>query len=88
MDMKPFNSEFILEKINEYNEKISINEVENYKIVKRNIKDNEEGYLYNKNLNLDVEVPELLVNNESIMKINPKEIQSSYQIIKYHGFCH
>lgn len=81
--MKPFDIDFILEKVNEYNGKISTNEVGNYKIVKSDFNDSEEGYLYNKKLNIEIKVPELLVGDESIMKINPKEIQGAYESIKY-----
>lgn len=81
--MRPFNKDYILDKIEEYNEKISFNEVGNYKISKNQVKSINEGYLYKKNEEYNIDILELSINNESIMKIDPKEIQSTYQFIKY-----
>jgi hypothetical protein len=81
--MVPFHKGFVLSTIDEYTDKINENQVGDYLIKKvPYFKDKIEGYLYEKNENLDIEVIELLKGNETIMRLDPKDIQGSYQSIK------
>lgn len=81
--MIPFYNELIIEKINKYNLKIKEKQIGDYSIKKvPYFKDKILGYLYEKNETLDIEVLELIKGNEVLMRIDPKEIQGSFEIIK------
>lgn len=81
--MEPFHKEFIDKTIKFYNSKISIGSCGNFKIVKnKKINNFGDGYLYTKEVNDEIEIPELLCNNDSVMKIDAKEIQGAYESIK------
>lgn len=81
--MKPFNKEYVLDKINEYNNLISKGEIGEYKISEINLKNNANGYMYNNKETYDVVSKELTISNKPIMKLDPREIQGSYYVIKY-----
>ena len=81
--MKPSVEEFIVDKMKEYNKKISQGSFGSYKIVKKEEKNNIiEGYLYKREGNKEF-VIELLNDNNLVMKLGHKEIESTFQIIKF-----
>jgi len=81
--MIPFYNELIIEKINKYNLKIKEKQIGDYSIKKvPYFKDKILGYLYEKSETLDIEVLELIKGNEVIMRLDPKEIQGSFEVIK------
>lgn len=81
--MIPFAKKLIIEKINEYNLIIKEKEISEYSIKKvPYFKDKIVGYLYETNEELDIEVLELTKGNEVLMRIDPKEIQGSFESIK------
>ena len=81
--MKPYVEEFIVDKMKEYNKKISQGSFGSYKIVKKEENNNIiEGYLYKREGNKEF-VIELLKDNNLVMKLNHKEIESTFQIIKF-----
>lgn len=85
--MKPYEREFILEKINEYNGKIKSDKVGSHEIIKKKaIKGKMKGYLYEIEDNIDVDILELKSKDKYWMQLSPKEIESTYFIIgKAHG---
>lgn len=81
--MKPYDRNFVLEKIKEYNEKIHEGRVNDHEIIK--IKKREEkvcGYLYEHDEEIDVDILKLRGKDKFWMKLSPREIESSYGIIK------
>ena len=82
--MKPYDEKFIIEKIKEYNEKIEVNEVGNYKIIKRDgIKGIIQGYMYKREGEVKEHILELWGEDRVWMRISPMEIESSYEFIKF-----
>jgi len=81
--MKPYDEKFIIDKIEEYNAQIKVNEIGKYKIIKRDgLKGIIDGYLYEKEGEIKTEIPELIGKDRIWMRISPKEIQGSYEFIK------
>lgn len=81
--MIPFAKELLIDKINEYNLIIKEKQINDYSIRKvQYFKDKIVGYLYEKNEELDIEILELIKGNEVLMRIDPKEIQGSFESIK------
>ena len=81
--MIPFHKDFIISTISEYNNKIKENQIGNYSIRKAEYyTDKIEGYLYEKNDVLDVQILELSNGDQVIMRLDPKDIQGSYESIK------
>ncbi|MBM7833112.1 hypothetical protein [Clostridium sardiniense] len=85
--MKPYDRNFVLEKIKEYNEKIHEGRINNHEIIRTNgIKGKIHGYLYEHDDEIDIDILELVGNDKFWMKLSPREIESSYGIIKQaHG---
>lgn len=85
--MKPYDRNFVLEKIKEYNEKIHEGRVNNHEIIRTNgRKGKTHGYLYEHDDEIDIDILELIGNDKFWMKLSPREIESSYGIIKQaHG---
>ncbi len=85
--MKPYDRNFVLEKIKEYNEKIHEGTVNNHEIIKIDgRKEKVCGYLYEHDEEIDVDILELIGKDKFWMKLSPREIESSYGIIKQaHG---
>ncbi|MGG7143015.1 hypothetical protein ACQPVP_06075 [Clostridium nigeriense] len=82
--MKPYDKNYLNEKINEYNNLISLGRVGNFEIKKLN--NNSEyidGYMYRKKDRINLNVLELHGPNNIWMRISPIEIESSYMFIKY-----
>ena len=81
--MKPYVEDFIADKMKEYNKKISQGSFGNYKIVKKEENNNIiDGYLYKREGNEEF-VIELLNEDNLVMKLGHKEIESTFQIIKF-----
>lgn len=81
--MQPYDEKFILQGIEEYNSKIKINEVGQYKIIKRDgLKGIIDGYLYEKEGEIKAVIPELVGEETVWMRIGPKEIEGCYEFIK------
>ncbi|GAA0108035.1 MULTISPECIES: hypothetical protein [Clostridium] len=82
--MKPYDRTYLVDKINEYNNLISLGKIGSFEIKKVNEKkDFINGYMYNKKENIDLSILELHGPNNIWMKISPLEIESSYMFIKY-----
>ncbi|MGL4109229.1 hypothetical protein [Clostridium sp. LP20] len=82
--MKPYNEKFIIDKIKEYSINIKVDEVGKYKIIKRDgLQGIIDGYLYESKGELKVSIPELIGEERVWMRIGPKEIESSYEAIKF-----
>lgn len=82
--MKPYDRTYLVDKINEYNNLISLGKIGSFEIKKINEKkDFINGYMYNKKENIDLSILELHGPNNIWMKISPLEIESSYMFIKY-----
>lgn len=81
--MKPYVEDFIADKMKEYNKKISQGSFGNYEIVKKEENNNIiDGYLYKREGNEEF-IIELLNDNNLVMKLSHKEIESTFQIIKF-----
>jgi hypothetical protein len=81
--MKPYDEKFIIDKIEEYNAQIKVHEIGQYKALKREgFKGIIDGYLYEKEGEVNTKIPELICNDKICMRISPKEIQGSYEFIK------
>ncbi|WP_195264977.1 MULTISPECIES: hypothetical protein [unclassified Clostridium] len=82
--MKPYDRTYLVDKINEYNNLITLGKVGSFEIKKVNEKkDFINGYMYSKKENIDLNILELHGPNNIWMKISPLEIESSYMFIKY-----
>ncbi|VYU00317.1 hypothetical protein [Clostridium tertium] len=82
--MKPYDFDYIKNKINEYNGLISAGKIGNFEI--KNIKNPGEyidGYMYRRKGELDLSILELHGPDNIWMRISPMEIESSYMFIKY-----
>ncbi len=81
--MKPFDKSYVLEKIREYNNKINNNKIGDYEIKSIDgLKGIIQGYLYKKEDEYDIEIPELHGPNHIWMRLTPLEIQASYFAIR------
>ena len=81
--MKPFDREYVLNKIQEYNNKIKNNKIGDFEIKSIDgLKGTIQGYLYSKEDNLDIRILELHAPEHVWMRLTPLEIQASYFAIK------
>ncbi|WP_196000132.1 hypothetical protein [Clostridium sp. 1001271B_151109_B4] len=81
--MKPFDREYVLNKIQEYNNKIKNNKIGDFEIKSIDgLKGRIQGYLYSKEDNLDIRILELHAPEHVWMRLTPLEIQASYFAIK------
>lgn len=82
--MKPYDKNYLVNKINEYNNLISLGKIGSFEIKNVNEKkDFINGYMYSKKENINLNILELHGPNNIWMKISPIEIESSYMFIKY-----
>lgn len=81
--MKPYESEFVKDKIKEYNSVIKTNSINGFTINKEKKIKTKKGYMYERDLNLDFGIINLDYKGNSVMKISNIEIESSYMFIKY-----
>ena len=81
--MKPFDREYVLDKIQEYNNKIKNNKIGDFEIKSIDgLKGTIQGYLYSKEDELNVRILELHAPEHVWMRLTPLEIQASYFAIK------
>lgn len=81
--MKPFDREYVLDKIQEYNNKIKNNKIGDFEIKSIDgLKGTIQGYLYSKEDELNVRILELHAPEHVWMRLMPLEIQASYFAIK------
>lgn len=81
--MKPYESGFVKDKIKEYNSLIENNNINGFTINKEENFKTKTGYMYERELDLGLDIVNLEYNGNSIMKISNIEIESSYMFIKY-----
>lgn len=82
--MKPYDKNYLVNKINEYNNLISLGKIGSFEVKNVNEKkDFINGYMYSKKENINLNILELHGPNNIWMKISPIEIESSYMFIKY-----
>lgn len=81
--MKPFDKKYVLDKINEYNNKVNKRKIGDYEIKSiEGLKGIVQGYLHQKEDEYEVNILELHGPNHIWMRLTPLEIQSSYFAIK------
>lgn len=85
--MKPYNKNFVFQEMIRYNNLIGTGTCGNYKIIKNIIKkQNLQGYMYDNKEEYNIDAIQLCKNDVSLMKLTPKEIESSYGAIQAaHG---
>ncbi|AOR24499.1 hypothetical protein [Clostridium taeniosporum] len=82
--MKPYSKDFIIKEVQEYNSFINEYSLGHYCIKKENSKGIKlQGYMYENTIEYDLPIIQLLRDNKSLMRLTPKEIESSYQAIKF-----
>ena len=80
--MKPYNKNFVFQEMTRYNNLINPGTCGNYKIIKNIIKkQNLQGYMYDNKEEYNIDAIQLYKNDVSLMKLTPKEIESSYGAI-------
>ncbi|MGL5380055.1 hypothetical protein [Clostridium sp.] len=81
--MKPYDKKYAVEKIKEYNDKIAVNEIGNFKITKIDgLQGIIRGYMYEKEDEINLDILELHGPKNIWMRLSPLEIESSYMPIK------
>lgn len=83
LSMKPYNKEFVFQEMKKYNKLINEGTSGNYRIVKNVVEENLQGYMYENKELYNISVIQLLKDNVSLMRLSPKEIESSYETIKF-----
>ncbi len=82
--MKPYDNNYIYDKVKEYNDSISQGRVGNFEIIKKNNNsDFIDGYMYRRKGRINPNIIELQGPDKVWMRISPLEIESSYMFIKY-----
>lgn len=82
--MKPYNKNFVFQEMKRYNDLINQGTSGNYKIIKNIIEtQNLKGYMYENKEKYDIDVIQLYKDDISLMKLTPREIESSYGIISF-----
>lgn len=82
--MKPYNKDYVLDVIKEYNSKIKVSKSGDFEIKKNHgIQGTIKGYMYEKESDIDIDILELRGPSNIWMKITPLEIESSYMPIKF-----
>jgi hypothetical protein len=82
--MKPYNKSFVFQEMKRYNDLINQGTCGDYKIVKDTIKRPKlQGYMYENEEEYDIDIIQLYESNNSLMKLTPKEIESSYGVISF-----
>ena len=81
--MRPFEKEYIIKKIEEYNNIIKENKIGNYEIKKVNgLNGIIQGYMYSKEDTIENDILELNGENHQWMRLTPFEIEGTYFSIK------
>lgn len=82
--MKPYNREYILNVLKEYNNAIKDKTKGSYKIRRKSLKKSDlQGYMYKNEYEYDVDIIELSNEYGSIMRLEPKEIEGCHEAINY-----
>ena len=82
--MKPYNKEYILDVLQEYNEIIKNGTKGSYKIDRKIFKKKDlHGYMYKNIEEYNTDIIELLNGDKCVMRLDPREIESSYEAISY-----
>ncbi|MGL5087285.1 MAG: hypothetical protein ACRC68_16485 [Clostridium sp.] len=82
--MKPYNKNYVIDVITEYNTKINIGKIGNFEIKKIDgLQGIINGYMYEMKDNIDIDILELHGPNNVWMRLTPLEIESSYMPIKF-----
>ena len=82
--MKPYNKEYILKTIEEYNRVIKDGVKGEYKINRRRFNKKElHGYMYKNIDEYEIDILELTKDEKCVMRLDPREIESSYEAINY-----
>jgi hypothetical protein len=82
--MKPYNKNFVFQEMTRYNNLINPGTCGNYRIVKNIIKkQNLQGYMYENKEDYNLDVIQLYKNDVDLMKLTPKEVESSYATIHF-----
>ena len=83
LKLKPYDKEYLIKRIKEYNKLISVAKVNDFEIKSfENKAKYIDGYMYRKKENLNINILELHGPNNILMRISPIEIESSYMFIK------
>ncbi len=81
--MKPFNEDYVLKKIDEYNKKININKIGDFEVKAIDgLKGIINGYMYSKEGEINRNILELSGPDHIWMRLTPFEIQASYFPVK------
>lgn len=85
--MKPYDKKFAFQEMKKYNNIINNGTCGSYKVVKNiELCKTLQGYMYENKEEYDIPIVQLLQNDISLMRITPKEIESSYETIHFaHG---
>jgi hypothetical protein len=82
--MKPYNKDFVFQEIKKYNNIINQGTCGDYKIVKDIIeKEDIQGYMHENKEEYNADIIQLYKKEISLMKLTPKEIESSYEAISF-----
>ncbi|MDU5106274.1 MULTISPECIES: hypothetical protein [unclassified Clostridium] len=82
--MKPYDNNYIYDKVKEYNDSISEGRIGNFEIIKKsNNSDFIDGYMCRRKGRINTDIIELQGPDNIWMRISPIEIESSYMFIKY-----
>ena len=82
--MKPYNKEYILNILQEYNNAIKNGIKGSYKIDRRIFKKKDlHGYMYKNTEEYNIDIIELYNEDKCVMRLDPREIESSYETISY-----
>ncbi|MBN1046586.1 hypothetical protein DVW08_14665 [Clostridium botulinum] len=82
--MKPYSKDFIIKEVQEYNSLINEYTLGCYSIKKKTSKGIRlQGYMYENTQEYDLPMIQLLKDDKSLMRLTSKEIESSYQAIKF-----
>lgn len=82
--MKPYNKNYVIDVIKEYNSKINIGKIGNFEIKKIDgLQGIINGYMYEMKDDINIDILELHGLNNVWMRLTPLEIESSYMPIKF-----
>jgi hypothetical protein len=82
--MKPYNKNFVFQEMKKYNNLVNPGTCGDYKIVKNTMnKQDLQGYMYENSDDYDIDIIQLYRNNTCLMKLSPREIESSYNAISF-----
>lgn len=84
LTVKPYNKNFVFQEIKKYSDLINQGTCGYYRIVKDTIKKEElQGYMYENKEEYNEDIIQLYKNDVCLIKLTPKEIESSYEAISF-----